>query len=406
MLVLATAKAALAGEHGPSAITLPATGLTIELPDGWMARETAYRAPGAPTGAPESDLITRMRPMRPVLFFTLVSFGGRTCDEWTSVVGGSRPDWSPVVRPAFLPTGWHPTAFTNPTQDRPGNVSVNFCLDTLTGVLLGSMEYQGAVTSPDLRAVTPVLVRIAQAAGVDSEPAAIVAAPPIEEQTPSSAPAAAPPAAAPSPRPPPPPPPPGARPSRTYSPSRESAGPDPDALRFELSLAVVQPDDKPDAYSAVVGLDSVGVDGDGPVGFATSYGIALGVTSDLNIPFDGRFAAGFGLRLGRHFRLVPLVGVGLDTMGSGDEASFKVPLAFYWYVEGRLRVAFSSFAVEAIGGRHGRGSITGDADEVPYENRFTALISKQIDSLAVSLGGRLVDYGQAKAVGGVVGLSF
>src|SRR6185503_10439432 len=74
-LVLAvTPSLASAGESGPTTMKLPATGLTIDLPTGWVARDTVFKVSNAPKGAPGTDLITRVAPAQPTLFFTLVSF--------------------------------------------------------------------------------------------------------------------------------------------------------------------------------------------------------------------------------------------------------------------------------------------------------------------------------------------
>ena len=149
------------------------------------------------------------------------------------------------------------------------------------------------------------------------------------------------------------------------------------------------------------------IEGSEHIGFAFGYGVSIGITSNLNVPFDGRFGIGFGLRF-KHFRLIPLGGIGLDTMGGGNFTSFKVPLAFYWYVEGRIRFTFGSFALEGIAARQARGAIGGDRDaDVPHENRFGVLLAKQLeDAVAVSLGPRLTIYDHATAIGGVAAVSF
>jgi len=76
-----------ASELGPTTMKLPSTGLTIDLPTGWVARDTVFKVSNAPKGAPGTDLITRVAPTSPLLFFTLVSFGGHTCAEWSSQIG-------------------------------------------------------------------------------------------------------------------------------------------------------------------------------------------------------------------------------------------------------------------------------------------------------------------------------
>lgn len=162
----------------------------------------------------------------------------------------------------------------------------------------------------------------------------------------------------------------------------------------------------PKAFTSALGLDGSVIKGDGHIGFAMGYGVSLGITSNLNVPFDARFGIGFGLRFA-HFRLIPLGGIGLDTMGGGSDSSFKVPLAFYWYIEGRIRFTFGSFALEGIAARQARGSIGGDRDTVPHENRFGVLLAKQFeDSFALSVGPRLTIYDNATTVSGVAAVSF
>jgi hypothetical protein len=177
-------------------------------------------------------------------------------------------------------------------------------------------------------------------------------------------------------------------------------------LQAQLGVGYLQPKPRvPEAWIFTFGLEQDEIHGDEFIGFAESAGVSLGVTTDQNIPFDAHGAIGFGLRLWR-IRIVPLLGVGSDTMGGGD-GGFKVPLAAYWYAEGRVGLGLPWFGLEGIASRHARGSFDGVADEVPVENRLTVQLAKHLaDGIAGSVGFRAVDYGRSASLGGVVGVSF
>lgn len=179
-------------------------------------------------------------------------------------------------------------------------------------------------------------------------------------------------------------------------------------MRFEVALGQLSPDYvRPKAFVATAGVDYSTILGDSPIGFAMAYGAALGITSKLNVPFDLRAGAGFGLRL-RWFRLIPLAGIGTDTMGGGADDSFKVPLAFYWFIEARMHAyLFSGLALEGIAAHQVRGSIGGDPNIVGNENRITVLLSHRLDSsMRGSIGFRYVDYRTAATIGGVAAVTF
>ena len=411
--VAAAPPIAAAGESGPTSMKLPSTGLTIDLPTGWVARNTVYTPNGAPKGASGVDLVTRVAPAQPTLLFTLTSYGGHTCAEWSSQIGKVDPTSRPVRSPAYLPTGWDPATIVSPIEARPGYITADFCLDSLTGVVIGSMEYKGALGDADLKAVTPLLVSIAKSAGVESHAVTtplVVAAPPAAPPppvAPQPPPVAPPPPPAPQPLqvpPIPPGPPPPPPPKVHETPSR---GPSEEGPRFEVMAAHLQSQySGAESLMATVGLDGSVITGEDHIGFASAYGVSIGGTTTRNIPFDARVAIGFGLRISR-FELIPLAGIGFDTMGAGKDESFKLPLAFYWYVEGRLRVGlFAGLAIDGIVAHQARGAIGGDADAVPNENRVTILLTKQFDTLAGSIGFRMIDYSKATALGGVVGVSF
>ena len=199
---------------------------------------------------------TRVAPAQPTLFFTLVSFGGHTCAEWSSQIGAADPTSKPVKSPAYLPTGWDPATIVSPTEGRPGNITAGFCLDSLTGVVIGSMEYKGSLNDADLKAVTPVLVSIAKAAGVDSHAVAACAPPPppprrlrlrlrrLPPPPPPPSPVPTPHAAAaviPPIPPPPPPPPPSHDEPEEHDELHDTLAQDLEDLRFELALAMLSP---------------------------------------------------------------------------------------------------------------------------------------------------------------------
>jgi hypothetical protein len=558
-VLLAGATASAQGAAPPVVKRLPVTGYSIEVPEGWVARATPFGSPGAPP----ADLVTRTAPGLPTLFVTLVPVAGHTCSEWWAGVSRNlEPGERALASTSFLPAGWFPSATVGPTPGRPANLTAAMCLDAANGLVLGAFEYAGALESPDLRSVTPILASVARAAGGSSG----LAAPPPAAPRP-----AAPPPVAPSPAPTPPsildsrnktlnqsglavvvpaqwetttttqsiegglravdtfvpgqrgafhgihlvptpvggacsslaeayqpvsnpniapgwtlriapdgrshwacldsprgawraflvhdvgtpptvlqaatpvfvaltdailastavapsrpastpaPPPPAPAPSGSmppaappYAPSSDGHDDDDDVsdlfrgagLQAQLGVGYLQPKPGvPEAWIFTFGLEQDEIHGDEFIGFAQSAGLSLGVTTDQNIPFDARGAIGFGVRFWR-IRLVPVVGLGTDTMGGGD-GGFTVPLAAYWYAEGRVGLGLPWFGLEGIASRHARGSFDGVADEVPVENRLTVQLAKHLaDGIAGSVGFRAVDYGRSASLGGVVGVSF
>jgi hypothetical protein len=208
--------------------------------------------------------------------------------------------------------------------------------------------------------------------------------------------------------PPPPPPPPPVVHSEDEVPHESVHLKELEAMRFELALGQISPEYvRPKAFVATAGIDYATIVGESPIGFAMVYGAAIGITSKLSVPFDLRVGAGFGLRFLR-FRLIPIAGIGTDTMGGGSDDSFKVPLAFYWFVEARLRAyLFSGIALEGIAAHQVRGSIGGDPNLVGDENRITALLSHRLDGPIVgAIGFRYIDYRTATTIGGVAAVTF
>lgn len=399
---------AASAAHADTSVRLPGSGYTVSLPDGW--RVSSERL--VDSGGNAYDRIVRDSPAHPELELNVLILSGNTCDDWAARRQNAAPGNASqlVSRPGYVPTGWYRLVEAKESASGRALTAMS-CLDTLTGTVIAVVGFEGRLGDQGLYAVSPLLVQVAEASGVDSE-------------LPSGAGAPARPAAA--------PPPPSTTSSATYSSSSRSSNrsssasssrepppardhyeydggsdpPDPNLPRAELSVLYLMPETAPEALIITAGIDGSAITGDEEdhVGFALGYGASLGVTSKVNIPFDARGAIGLGLRFGR-FRLMPLVGVGLNTMGAGADDSYKVPLAFYWYAEGRARLALGSFALEAIGAHQGRGSMLGDADEVPNENRVSLLLHKQMDDYALSFGGRWVGFDDANAFGGVIGLS-
>lgn len=184
--------------------------------------------------------------------------------------------------------------------------------------------------------------------------------------------------------------------------------PFPESPRVSLSIVRLVPERFGNATGGLLAIDIVGItDDDGSsddfIGFAGDMGLAIGLNSDGNIPFDSRMGFGFGLMLGP-LRIAPLVGVGADTMGGGD-GGFTMDGAFYWLVEGRARLAFEGLGLEGFGGRFFRGNITGDrATDVPRETRAGVQAFTSLDGGAeLFLGGTFVDFGDAQALGAHIG---
>lgn len=191
--------------------------------------------------------------------------------------------------------------------------------------------------------------------------------------------------------------------------SFESA-PFPDTPRVTLSVLRLAPERFGNATGGLIGIDVAGIteddgSGDDVIGFAGDMGLAIGLNSDGNIPFDSHFGFGFGLMLGP-LRLAPLVGVGADTLGGGD-GGFTMDGAFYWLVEGRARLAFGSVGLEGFGGRAFRGNISGDrALDVPRETRAGVQVFTVLDGgTELFFGGSFLDFGDARALGAHVGFA-
>ncbi len=131
-------------------------------------------------------------------------------------------------------------------------------------------------------------------------------------------------------------------------------------FRAQLDGAYVMPDDaRETAFGLAVGIDAGFVTGR-TIGFATDFGMGMGYDFDGNVPFDLHAGLGFGVGLGP-VSITPIIGLGVDTRGAGDEATtHQMDLAFYWYPGGRLRLRFGPIALEGYLAATFRGSISAE----------------------------------------------
>ena len=131
-------------------------------------------------------------------------------------------------------------------------------------------------------------------------------------------------------------------------------------VRAQVDGAYIIPDDaREKSFGIAAGLDIGFVTGR-TIGFATDLGLALGYDFDGNVPFDTHVGIGFNVGFGP-LSLVPLIGIGVDTRGAGDElTTHQMDAAFYWYPGGRLRLRFGPVALEGYAAATFRGSIEAD----------------------------------------------
>lgn len=152
----------------------------------------------------------------------------------------------------------------------------------------------------------------------------------------------------------------------------------------------------------------VASDDDIAVGIEMDYRLGIGATTDGNIPFDARFGAGPGLRLGP-VTVSPVIGVGIDTAGAGGD--YDMGAAFYWYPGGRLRIGFEDFGLSGYAARTFRGSIGADAaSDVPNLTHVEARLWFGLDDVLPFVGFHWTDverYGvRTQFIGGMAGIGF
>ena len=149
-------------------------------------------------------------------------------------------------------------------------------------------------------------------------------------------------------------------------------------MRVEVGLQHYAPENEliPSAWGGLFRVDGAGILAEEFIGLAIAGTFELGVNDDVNIPFDLHLGPGLGLILGP-VSIAPIVGLGIDTLGAGDDGTYKMAAAFYWYVEARLRIDIYSFGVDVVGARTQRGAIDGTAAvDVPHQLRLSGHLGK------------------------------
>jgi hypothetical protein len=159
----------LAPAQTPKTVTLPASGITFEIPGNWVARQTPFQA----SSGPPVDLVTRLEPQSaPLLFFTVVVVGGHTCAEWA--MHQAQSGGKVVRNPAYVPPAFYPLAIETPASN--GGTMSDICGDLPRAVLLvnasyGTKEKPRPFSDPDAQFLTPVLASLARGAGVSPKTA-------------------------------------------------------------------------------------------------------------------------------------------------------------------------------------------------------------------------------------------
>lgn len=383
---------------GGSRATLAMTGITLDLPPGWIAFTARDQ---------KLDLVRRTTSGAPLLAIGLNRLPGTsgTCSDWETALASEGKHLT--QSPPYLPRGWHPGVDAHP----PGaqGQELGFCANLPNSAPLVAIVQLGQPSDSEYAAMQSMLERIATAAGVVMPPPPAPPPPPAS----TAAVAVAPPPAAPTPPPPPPsytpPPPPPPPPSDEGSDdsglSRSEAldhiGPRAD---FGLSYAKPNAGSRRSGIAATVGIDVTYQDFSDVFSFLGDAGGSLGFSTTQNLPFDVHGALGFALHLGP-FTLGPLLGVGIDGLAGGSDDAYKAPAAFYWSAAAHAMISIGSWGIMGTGSRLARGSIVLDPDSaVPLEYRIDARVYKVTEGgHALSLGFQMQDYRDGKALGAVFG---
>ena len=110
---------------------------------------------------------------------------------------------------------------------------------------------------------------------------------------------------------------------------------------------------------------------------------------------------------------MPMVGLGLDSMGGGDVEDYHFRAAWYYAAQAGLAIGgLGPIGILATAGRYWRGSIDGSVDaHVAHETR----LSLRLNYSRYSLAARYVAYDDshrslrdhgAKLIGGGLGIAF
>lgn len=356
----------------PQIVTLPASGLTVRLPSADTTWQVFSRAVDDGTLA---DFIERTSPNSPALVVRLhfVRDRNKVCKRSEQII----PSKGVVVnRPNYLSPEWSQGVI----EEAGGSIHESLICGDLVGggTALVKIIYGASLRDRDLNDVRPVLSALAQAVGLRQNAGRTLG--PATTSATYSSPSS------------------GSTPSYSYDDDEDAR-----LSRWELGAFQLSPEaqglDK--SLGAFLAVDYLSITPESTVSFALQAGLSIGFDSASNIPFDGRGSLGLGLSVGPVI-LVPLVGIGLDTIGGGDENSYKIPFGWYWDVEGRLRLSFDDdFAIDASALR-----ATRTGNDPDGETRFSAYVNKAFggSDRLWSLGFRYINYGgQGKLIGASLG---
>ncbi|HVJ17524.1 MAG TPA: hypothetical protein VM686_18985, partial [Polyangiaceae bacterium] len=379
-------------------VTLTSLRTEIELPTAWMHKSQDGADMMKRTTAPNAGVV--FKPMGSICN------GPCTCARWEEAIR-TMPETNMVTRPSYWVNGYYPNADDHFGTPKAGT---NMCLDTPDGAVLALVITPSAV-DPTMGEAKLVLERAIAA----RSPRPLEFTPPPSSPPPSSPP---PPATESSPPPatyeePPPysppsesqptPPPPAydSGSSSSGDDSDYSVGPFVNPHRAELLIQ------KLESTTAGVDLSITGAgfrldgvhSGEDSVAFTGRYGVTFSYFDDSSVALDGDVGGGLSLRLAEPFAVIPMLGVGGDSLSGGD-SGFDMDFAFYWY-PGLVVQMDLGVGIEASIARIMRGG-----DGVPKETRAVARLLFGGGESKWALGFDYRDYETARSLGGSLGRTF
>lgn len=356
-LVLAPLFVLSARDARAANVTLPATGVTVDLPGAWSVQSTATL-----------DTVERTEPATPFIGIGFALMKADTECETRLVRMAQSAGGDMIPRPSFVPNGYF---------KKSADVSIKYgadavrhevvaCAVTGAGAVHASIQFDVPLSTEDFNTIRVVLDRVARAVDrVANPPAAPSSSSGDDDSSSDRAPA-------------------------------HAGGP------YELAGIMIKPanDKSTTGFGGTFGMDLIDGFGDGPIGFAYNLSGWIGYESAGRIPFDTKFGIGLRLRLLPQVTLIPLVSLGIDGAGGAPDTDFNVKGYGYWDVGGRVRLRFSGQAFELGFDRITRGSFFKGPDADigrEYRGQIKYLISGKIEPW---IGLRYIDYEGTTPLGG------
>ena len=381
------------------------TRVVVDVPVGWHAM----------SGGQLVDQLVRVRGGKPIRVAALPTPGADKCaaaeTHWRQGTGTS---WAPL--PTFMAPPYHPNGVIKPN----GTMA---CIDGSAITFLTQVAHENSSTEMGLREAFPALAAFAKGAkNLSTLPALAPEAPPPVAVAPTPAPltgtgalsaalaggsfAGTEPAPPPTPTPresytppPSPPPTPHSPPPRKDKPSPEpddrDDGPTYATSSTRLSVGALSLSGsalKEPSYGGALTLDAQKVLGSARVSGLLGYYGGASYADDENIGIDGGFGLGLNLGIVSHFSLRPIVYIGADSRGGGNDDSLTYEVSPYYRLEGRARIAFSSTALDGGIGIVRRGSTDGAAVMAKETRAFGRLSRALSRSTDISIGVDYVSY--------------